>query len=437
MNWTIFLLDRPNLLGFLGECAVIVFCFSGLRNKSDRRWLALAGASLLLNLLLYATGGQAGGEGGWLHFVLRAGFHAAVVWLYLRCAKAISLRESVMLSLLYLGGYQFSLGVRLLVSAVSLGRSALIAQLLCTFTVLLIQFVWALVIRYIVHISDMRHISLSRWGVVGTLNLLQIYIRWSLMPSLRELMEMPAWFRQVEYPLIAMAGLLLVEVFYEISISMQARASRAQTEKLTLEYELKNTRQQSRSADDIRRVYHDMKNHLLAIGSMDSSGQVRDYTRQLLSQFDSFETMVSTGNTAADALISEKMLLARLDQISFNVCMDLQSLDFVSPVDIVSIFGNALDNAMEAVRALPAEKRRVYLKSVNTPGFVTLIISNPYETLVRDDDGNLVTTKEDRDNHGIGLKSIRHAAERYDGVIRVRQDESRQLFDLTVLLPLR
>ena len=368
---------------------------------------------------------------------MRAMIHAGVVCLYLYFAKTISLRACVMLALLYLGGYQFSIGVRLLVSALALGKGELILHLLATATVLGIQLIWALVIRYIVSISDLEHISFSRWGVVGTLNLLQIYIRWSLMPSLQDLLDMPTWFRRVEYPLIAMAGLLLVEVFYEISISMQAHAAHAQTEKLVLEYELKNTRQQTRAAEDVRRVYHDIKNHLLAIGTMDSSGQVRAYTEELLTQFDSYENTVCTGNAVADALIAEKMLLARLDAISFNVCMDLRTLDFVSPVDLVSLFGNAVDNAMEAVRLLPEEKRRIYLKSVNSPGFVTLVFSNPYEKLMRDESGEIVTGKADSENHGIGLQSIRHAAERYDGVIQIRQDEEKHWFDLTVLLPLR
>lgn len=437
MNGINFLLVKPNLIGFLGECGVIVFCFSALKNKADRRWLMPALLSLMLNLLLYMTSGGQGTENGWLHFVMRAMIHAGVVCLYLYCAKTVSFRVCVMLSLLYLGGYQFSIGVRLLVSALALGKSELLSQLLTTASVLGIQLIWALVIRYIVSISDLEHISFSRWGVVGTLNLLQIYIRWSLMPSLRDLLDMPTWFRQVEYPLIAMAGLLLVEVFYEISISMQAHAAHARTEKLVLEYELKNTRQQTRAAEDVRRVYHDMKNHLLAIGTMNSSGQVRSYTEALLSQFESYESTVCTGSAVADALIAEKMLLARLDAISFNVYMDLRTLDFVNPVDMVSIFGNALDNAMEAVRHLPEEKRRIYLKSVNYPGFITLVFSNPYETLTWDENGEIVTSKKDQENHGIGLQSIRHAAERYDGVIRIRQDEEKHWFDLTLLLPLR
>ena len=432
-----YLIVKPNLIGFLGECCVIVFCFAGLRRKEKRLWLIPAGLSLLLNLVLYATSGSPGGKGSLTLFIARALFHAAAVCLYLFFSKRLALRSCILLSLLYIDGYQFSIGIRLLVSSLALGGSGLLSHLLATVTVLGIQFLWGAVIRSILRISDLEHISYSRWGVMGTLTLLQIYIRWSLMPELRSALDAPLWFKRVEYPLIAMASLLLIEIFYEISISLQARANLAQMEKLSLEYELKNIRQQTRSADDIRRIYHDMKNHLLAIEALDSSQKVREYAGELLSQFDSYETTVCTGNDVADALITEKMLLGRLDGISFHVCMDLRGLAFLRPVDLVSIFGNAMDNAMEAVTKLPAEKRRVYLRSVNPPGFVTLVFSNPSESVILDGSGAPVTCKEDRENHGIGLRSIRRSVERYGGVIQTQQDMAKRQFDLTILIPLR
>ena len=437
-----FLLVRPNLVGFLGECGVVLFCFSTLKNKNSGKWLAMAGVSLLSIIILYLTSGTSASAGSMqfqstiLHFISRAFFHTAAVFLFLRCAKTVPLRTCLLLSLLYIGGYQFSIGLRLLVSAVAFGSNELFSSLICTMTVLASQFLWGCVIRRIIRISDLEKISFSRWGVIGTLTLLQIYIRWSLMPSISGAMDVAVWFRQVEYPLIAMAGILLVEVFYEESISMQAKAGRVETEKLRLEYELKDARQQTRSADDIRRIYHDMKNHLLAIHSMDSSKQVQDYTDELLTQFNSYEQMVCTGNKVVDALLVEKSLLAGIDAIQFNVCMDLQQLDFFSAVDIVTIFGNAVDNAIEAVRKLPAEKRHIFLRSINNPGFITLVFSNPYAEIYRDKQGTLITSKGDKENHGIGLQSMKHTAERYGGIIQTNQNKEEGWFDLTILIPL-
>ena len=437
-------LVRPNLLGYVGECAAIVFGFSGLPGKTQPGRRLLAGLTLLANLLLYTTSGSFEPSGGMplslqmLYFVGRALLHTAVVCLYLYHAKLLPPRSCLLLSLLYMAGYQFSIGVRLLVSSVALGQDALLPHLLSTLVVVAVQLAWACVLRHIVRISDLEQISFSRWGVTGTLTLMQIYIRWSLMPSMSGALAAPVWFKQVEYPLIAMVGLLMIQVFYEQSISMQARASKAQVEALCLEYELKSARQQARASDDIRRVYHDMKNHLLAIRTMAGSEQVQQYTEQLMQQFDSCENTVRTGSAVVDALLAEKILLARLDGIVFNVCMDLRGLDFIAPVDLVAIFGNAVDNAIEAVRRIPEwEKRRIYLKSINTPGFVTLVFSNAYVELERDAGGRMVSTKKDREHHGIGLRSIQHAARRYAGAVTAGPERQPRRFELTVLLPLR
>ncbi len=438
MSPAVFLLDKPNLVGYLGECLVIVFAFRNLERRPEKKWTFFALTALFLNFVLYLTSGtgNAAAASPWLHFVGRAVFHAAAVCLYLCLAKTLPWRSCLLLSLLYISGYQFSIGMRLLFSSISLGGKGLFSSLFSTLAVLFCQLAWALVLRRIIRISDLSAISFSRWGLTGTLTLLQIYIRWSLMPSLGGSMALPIWLRQVEYPLIAMAGLLLVEVFYEESISMQARAARERTERLCLEYELKNARQQTRASDDVRRIYHDMKNHLLSIRTMDSSREVRQYTEDLLSQFDDYENTVCTGNAVADSLLFEKIMLSRLDNVLFNVCMDLTPLSFIRPVDMVTIFGNAVDNCLEAVKKLPQEKRRIYLRSINNPGFVTLVFSNPFKEACTDASGALVTSKEDKTNHGLGLNSMRHAAERYDGVIKVSLDDARHYFDLTILIPL-
>lgn len=107
----------------------------------------------------------------------------------------------------------------------------------------------------------------------------------------------------------------------------------------------------------------------------------------------------------------------------------------MSVTDIGSLFGNALENAIQAVQKLDNPDDRIISLKVEEKGGMLLIrVENSYaETL--EFDGELPkTTKEDNGYHGFGLKSIRMVAERYGGVMRIQAGEQ---FVLTVLIPMQ
>lgn len=101
-----------------------------------------------------------------------------------------------------------------------------------------------------------------------------------------------------------------------------------------------------------------MKNHLFAICDLGQQQvEVSAYVEALLDDIAGYETIVSTSLPAMDAFLSEKLYRAQWERIQYNVCLDLSGLSFVSGVDLISIFGNALDNALEAVRKLPENNK--------------------------------------------------------------------------------
>ena len=110
-------------------------------------------------------------------------------------------------------------------------------------------------------------------------------------------------------------------------------------------------------------------------------------------------------------------------------------MDHMHVTDICSIFGNALDNAIEHVILIPdQEKRLIHLTVSLQKGFVFIKIENYCEAEISKNEEDLITTtKKDSKNHGFGLKSIRAAVEKYDGsvVFGVQQN----WFELKILLP--
>ena len=115
------------------------------------------------------------------------------------------------------------------------------------------------------------------------------------------------------------------------------------------------------SIEAVNRKYHDMKNLLLYL----EKGQ-RDAPelRTLLQEMAPFEALVSTGNEAVDIILSEKLTQCQQEGICCVPYVDGRMLAFVAPLDLCTIFGNALDNAIESCRAIPApENRHISVKT--------------------------------------------------------------------------
>ncbi|WP_281775573.1 ATP-binding protein, partial [Bifidobacterium ruminantium] len=107
-----------------------------------------------------------------------------------------------------------------------------------------------------------------------------------------------------------------------------------------------------------------------------------------------------------------------------------------SSMDIASLFGNALDNAIEATSKLAdPEQRLIKLALFEQNSFTVVRVENYYDSrLKKDAEGNLRTTKrDDQHRHGFGVKSIRHIAQQYGGEVTIRTND--HWFVLTVLLP--
>lgn len=148
-----------------------------------------------------------------------------------------------------------------------------------------------------------------------------------------------------------------------------------------------------------------------------------------------FETMQRTGNQVLDTILAAKIFHCRKNDISITCVADGKQLDFMHVMDICSIFGNVLDNAIEHVTLIPEkEKRLIHVTVASKKNFVLIKVENYCDTPVYKDDRALIkTTKADKDNHGFGLSSIRAAAEKYGGVVDFGQQND--WFYLTILIP--
>ena len=181
----------------------------------------------------------------------------------------------------------------------------------------------------------------------------------------------------------------------------------------------------------IRSIYHDMKNHLLVLEGSQGTEATRQMAQDLRSQIADYENYIHTGNDFLDIIIRDKAEKAREKHIDFSAFIDFSGVDFIEPLDISTLFGNGIDNAIEASEKLPEEQRVILVKAGKVQDFVSILIENNCSDEVHTE-GH--TTKADKFLHGFGISNMKKAAEKYSGTCTTTQANGK--FDLKILLPL-
>lgn len=181
-----------------------------------------------------------------------------------------------------------------------------------------------------------------------------------------------------------------------------------------------------RNEEKIRSMYHDMKNHLLLLQKQQGNMQL---TESLVSQMSDYESYYHTGNDFLDVIIRDKAQEAQDNGIDFKCAVQFSEGAFIQPLDISTIFGNALDNAIEASMKLPQEERMITVKSGRVQDTLVVVFENNFGT-----DIMVKSSKSDFFFHGLGIPNIRKAVEKYAGECTIHRDNGK--FIMKIILPI-
>lgn len=170
------------------------------------------------------------------------------------------------------------------------------------------------------------------------------------------------------------------------------------------------------NADRINILCHDLKYRLRSI----DAGADREEINRIKEVIDSYDTGIKTGNDALDVILNEKSVLCRSENIRFTCMADGGALSFMSAPDIYSLFGNAVDNAIEASRKVAdADKRIIGIVARRSGDMLSVNVYNYFEGELKFREGLPVTTKSDAFAHGYGVRSIAMIIEKYGGDMSV------------------
>ncbi len=205
-------------------------------------------------------------------------------------------------------------------------------------------------------------------------------------------------------------------------------------EKAVLEHLVEKQKEQyehSKETIDIINIKcHDMKQHIALLESRLEPEELNEIT----SKIKVYETSYHTGNEVIDVFLAEKSLLFEKNKVQFNCIVDGGCIGFLKPSEIYALFGNAFDNAIEALQSVPEEDRIFTLSVKRQLDMAVIHMENVFSADLTFENGLPRTTKGDLMSHGFGMRSIKMVAEKYRGSVTVRAEGG--IFNLNILLPL-
>ena len=228
-------------------------------------------------------------------------------------------------------------------------------------------------------------------------------------------------------------GVIILLLYHNLIVEVSARTE-AELEQQILQMQYSNYQISQESIDLINQKYHDLKHQISALRYELNDEDKYGYLTQMEDEIRQYEAENKTGNKVLDTILTAKSLVCQNQGISMNVVADGTLLDFMSIMDLSALFGNALDNAIRGAASVADENERLIRVVIcEQMGFALVKIENRYAGEVRFDGKDLITTKNNKDYHGYGVKSIRRTVEKYDGTVSIRTEDG--WFLLSILFP--
>ncbi len=200
-------------------------------------------------------------------------------------------------------------------------------------------------------------------------------------------------------------------------------------------YEVKQT-----SDNEIRRIRHDMKNHLICIRDLASQkkyDELENYINEISDTVKEADRLIHTGNGIVDAIVNDKAARARRLGIRFEWEGTVSGLE-ISAVDSCTLVSNLLDNAIEACEKVDVAKRYIGMSFRRSEHFLFMTCENASVRIVELTDGRPLSTKSDKYNHGFGLENISRCVRKYGGELRLSSElrEDTPYFIAEAVIPL-
>lgn len=235
---------------------------------------------------------------------------------------------------------------------------------------------------------------------------------------------------------VLLSNILVFVIYIKLSDNMELEK---QNSLYQLELDLCNEhmREKENAMEQMQKLRHDLRYHMifgLELLNHKEYDKLRNFMENLMDlKLTKGFSVADTGNFMIDTLINFKYETAKQYGIDFRVKLYIPTGFSMANPDLCIILGNALDNAIEANMGGNVEKPYITLNMKYDRGNLILILENSFDGIVcKKEDGTVCTRKKDKENHGIGMRSIQNVLEKYNGFMNTEISEKR--YKLTVIM---
>ena len=188
-----------------------------------------------------------------------------------------------------------------------------------------------------------------------------------------------------------------------------------------------------------RVIIHDIRDHLYTLNALagnDNAARVQKYISELV-DLPVFQKQVHyCDNTILNALLIQFVELSQRNDLQFYIDVRDGTIDFMSEVDISTLFGNILTNAIESASLSKGKRIELSIQRKPDQKLVLIACVNSCDNKPNiDDEGHLITRKKDLQNHGIGQKSIARVVKKYHGQYVMSYDSNVREFHIIITFP--
>lgn len=234
--------------------------------------------------------------------------------------------------------------------------------------------------------------------------------------------------------LVDLSGVAIMYTYHVQRMNMRIRYELDSVQNL-LHNQYAQYKQARDAIEMINYKYHDLKHHIIVLRAEENTKKRNEYLNQMEEDLLNYEAQNKTGNTVIDVVLTMKTMYCQKHGITITSVIDGTLFKFMNAMDISSIFGNALDNAIECeTRIADKEKRLIHINAHSRKNFLIILFENYYEGEIKLDTGLPATTKGDSRFHGYGLKSVQYVAQKYGGAVDVSASD--HWFHLKILIPI-
>lgn len=214
--------------------------------------------------------------------------------------------------------------------------------------------------------------------------------------------------------IIATSICMVFSVRYMMSMKNLQISQNMNEKQLQMIYQYYKIRKENE--DEIKKIYHDLNMHLSVIERYENEKDRIKYVKSLKKELKRVPSVTCSGNEILDIVLNDKREKYKDVQFLLLIQGDTDILKEIDEIDMVTMLGNALENAAEAVRKLETSERMVHVHIKIVHKIIIFKIENEFIGECIDP---TKTSKCNNFLHGYGIRNIREAADKYEGHVEI------------------